>query len=213
MDGKDIPVIRDWDFSKIRRQFPGRPIRFLCGLGNPVSKRILVHRALSHGLEPSETLVGKDVVVRPDCSLGWGGVVHLGSYLSNNVRIGDYVSLFSARIGHDCVFANYCTCTLSNLAGHVTLDEGAQLGVGVSVRERIYIAPWTLVGIQSAVIKDINEPGTVAVGVPLKKLREVKFPDAFLKTWPEGWLQRIKGNGAARCDAAHSGTKTVRKKI
>lgn len=193
-----IPIIRNWDFTRIQKQFGLKTVRFLCGLGNTVGKRILVSKALAQGLEPAETLVSKDSVVRPDCFLGRGGVIHLGSYLSTNVNVGDYVSLFSTRVGHDSVISNYCTCTLSNLPGHVYLDEGVQLGVGVSAKERIYVAPWCLVGVQSAVVKDIETPGTVAVGIPARKIRDTVFPRLFLDSWPEGWKQHLQNHRLPR---------------
>lgn len=194
---KDIPVIHNWDFARLRLHRPEAFTHFICGMGDPVVKRILVHRALERGLAPAPTIVSANAFIRPDCHLGRGGVIHPGAYLFTNVRLGDYVTFFSARCGHDCVFGDYATCTSGcNVAGHSIIGEGAHLGLGVAVRQSTRIAPWVSVGMQSAVVKDMTEPAIVAFGAPAKKVRAIDFPQAFMDTWPVDWLERLRHHDA-----------------
>ncbi len=194
--GREIPVAHDWDFSPYRKGRTGAYRRFICGMGDPVVKRILVYKALGAGLEPAPTLVSSNAFVRPDCILGKGGVVHPGAYLFTNVHFGDYVTFFCARCGHDCVFGNYATCTSGcNIAGHAVVGEGVHLGLGTAVRQSLVIAPWVTVGMQSAVVKDLLEAGVVAMGAPAVKTRPVDFPSIFIETWPPGWLEELGRHG------------------
>ncbi len=195
--GRSVPVIHDWDFTSLRRDRPNAFRNFVCGMGDPVIKRIMVQRALSEGLTPAPTIVSPAAFMRPDCTLGYGGVVHPGACLYTNVHFGDYVTFFCARCGHDCVYGDYVTCTGGcNIAGHVVVGEGSHLGLGTAVQQRVHIAPWVTVGMHSAIISDLNEPGIVAFGTPAKKVREIQFPQAFLDTYPPDWYERLRNNAA-----------------
>ncbi|HOC68825.1 MAG TPA: hypothetical protein PLL36_10420 [Candidatus Hydrogenedentes bacterium] len=193
--GRQIEVIHTWDFSNFRKHRQSAFRKFICGMGDPVVKRILVHKALAAGLEPAPTQVSSNAFVRPDCSLGRGGVVHPGAYLFTNVCLGDYVTFFCARCGHDCIFGDYATCTSGcNIAGHTVIGEGVHLGLGTAVRQSLTIAPWVTVGMQSAVVKDLTQPGIVAFGAPAVKVRNADFPQPFLDTWPSEWLRELRHN-------------------
>ncbi|MFA7691629.1 MAG: hypothetical protein GX117_05550 [Candidatus Hydrogenedentes bacterium] len=192
---RQIEVVHDWDFLSFRKHRRGAFRKFICGMGDPIVKRILVHKALAAGLEPAPTLVSPNAFIRPDCSLGRGGVVHPGAYLFTNVRFGDYVTFFCARCGHDCIFGDYATCTSGcNIAGHAVVGEGVHLGLGTAVRQSLSIAPWITVGMQSSVVKDLTEPGIVAFGSPAVKVRAIDFPQSFLDTWRSDWLRELRSH-------------------
>jgi acetyltransferase-like isoleucine patch superfamily enzyme len=54
--------------------------------------------------------------------------------------------------------------------GRVTVQEGANLGVGVSVAPGVVIGAWSTVGAGAVVIRDV-EPGSTVVGVPARPIR------------------------------------------
>lgn len=197
VSGRSIPIVHNWDLTPFRKNRPNTFRHFICGMGDPVIKRIMVHRALSEGLTPAPTIVSHDAFVRPDCMLGYGGVIHPGAYLFTNVHFGNYVTFFCARCGHDCIYRDYVTCTGGcNIAGHVVIEEGSHLGLATAVQQRVHIAPWVTVGMHSTVVKDLDEPAIVAFGTPAKKVRDVRFPKPFLDTYPPDWYERLRNNAS-----------------
>ena len=174
--GRVIPVVKDWDFSGVRRDLGKGDAttftEFVVGMGYPKAKKSMVEKALSHGLRPAPTVIGPQTIVRSDCTVGRGGIIHPNSTLTANITVGDFVTVHAmAGIGHDTIIGNYSTCSSGTiLAGEVQIDEGVFLGIGTVVRERLHIAPWVVTGMQSCVVRSIEEPHVVVAGVPARKM-------------------------------------------
>lgn len=184
MGDEQVPVLRNWDFTQVRKTMgEGKPdafTHFICGMGEPVVKRLMVEKALEHGLKPAPSIAARQAFVQPDCDLGFGGVVHPSSFLASRVRLGNYVTLTGARCGHDCSFGDFTTGICPDVGGHASVGEGVFLGLGSIVGHRVTIAPWVRVGVQSAALKDISDPAIVVIGIPAKKRRNVEYPSGWL---------------------------------
>lgn len=168
-----FPVVKDWDFSQVRRQAGSKDAfeQFFVGLGHPPDKKVMVEKALAHGLEPAPTLVHPRALVHADCVLGRGGMVMPGSHCTTCVTLGDYVFLQNTTVGHYATIGDYVSCYPgSAVSGECKLGEGVLLGTGAVVRDEVRIAPWVVVGAQSCVVKDIEEPHITVAGVPARKL-------------------------------------------
>ena len=180
-----VPVIRNWDFTEVRNKYCGGDSegfsQFVCGMGEPTVKKIMAEKAVSHGMKPAPTLLSSGAFVQPDCELGYGGVIHPGAYLFGGGKLGNYVTFMGARCGHDCTFGDYATVICADIGGHAHVDQGVFLALGSVVGHRVYIAPWVRLGVESAAIKDISEPGAVMVGVPAKKRGMAALPPDWLK--------------------------------
>lgn len=169
IDGRNFPVIRDWDFRKYT------DLSFVAGVGDPQTKAMLVEKALSSGLKPSPTMIHRSAIIQDSsCVLGVGGVIGAGCILTTNVRLGNYVSLGARTvISHDSVLGDHVTaCPGTLVAGNVTVADGVFLGIGSTVREKIRIAASVTVGAQACVIRDISQVGAVVAGVPAVSLKE-----------------------------------------
>ena len=165
-----VPVVKDWDFTKYRAGRAGDFRQFVCGSGNPATKRILVARALAAGLEPAPTLLDPLSTIHSD-DIGRGGFIGPFCTVSPFVKIADYVHLFTlVCIGHNSTVDNFVTCAPGVvLPGTVHLGEGAFMGVGAVTRHNIGIASGTTVGAQSCVLRSVVEENTVMSGVPAVK--------------------------------------------
>ncbi|MCK5861630.1 MAG: acetyltransferase [Candidatus Hydrogenedentes bacterium] len=166
-----LPVIKDWDFSKVRDGHDDDFRQFVCGPGDPRVKKLLVARALDAKLEPSPTIVDSSAVVHAE-SIGRGGFIGPQCVVSPQVQIGDYVTLIGLiGIGHDTVLEDYVTCTPGVvIAGSCHVGKGSYFGIGSMVHHQLTLAPGTVAGAQSCLLKDVTDPNSVMVGTPAKKV-------------------------------------------
>jgi UDP-perosamine 4-acetyltransferase len=113
------------------------------------------------------TVISRQAIVSRRVKLGVGVAVMPGAVINVSTEVGDgSIINTGATVDHDCRLERLVHIAPgTNLAGFVTLGEGAFLGTGTSVIPKISIGPWAIVGAGTVVIKDI--PGSVtAVGVP-----------------------------------------------
>lgn len=177
LPGEVVPVVKDWDFSRVRKDIGGGDqesfTEFICGMGSSRAKKIMVDKALAAGLRPAGTIVSNAARVRPDVTIGKGGIVHNDCVLTTNITLGDFVTVHLSRAGHDVVMENFVTLSPGcHIGGHARLCEGVFLGACTVVQPRVTIAPWVCTGINTAVIKNIETPGITVVGVPAHELRQ-----------------------------------------
>ena len=167
-----VPVVRDWDFSRLRRAAGDDAYRdFIVGVAEPPTKRAMVDKALAAGLEPAPTLVHPRSVVRGDCRLGRGEQIVANSLLTTDATIGDYVLVLDSTIGHHDVVGDYTTCYPGcRVSGDVTLGEDCLLGAGTVIRPGVRIARGVVTGALACVVKNVDEPGITLVGVPARKV-------------------------------------------
>lgn len=166
IQGKSYPVVTNWDFSA----YSG--FQFIVGVGSPKAKKVLVDKAKKAGLAPAPTFIHPRALVQ-DASVGVGGIITPGCYLTTNIRIGDYVILnLNCTVGHDAVVGDYVQANPGcQIAGNVVLEEGVFLGSGSTVIEGLRVVKDTTIGTQAAVVRDIFEAGTY-VGVPAKPIKK-----------------------------------------
>ena len=182
---QQIPIVRNWDFTEVREKYcngnPDSFTHFVCGMGEPAIKRKMAEKALAKGLKPADPIISPRAFVQPDCIFGRATIVHPGTYVYSRSKFGDYVTLIAMQCGHDCVFEDFSTALVMTIGGYSHVDQGGFLGLGSIVGPRLYIAPWVRVGMQSAVIRSIEEPGIIVLGVPAKKRRSNDIPAEWVK--------------------------------
>lgn len=170
-----LPLIRDWDFGPARRYHGlGEDAfrEFIPLFTYPRVKKVLVDKALEHGLRPAPTFVHPKTQIIGDIDLGRGGFIGTGVDIASDTRIGDYVHMGNAVIGHHVDVGDYCTVgTNTALLGHVQLGEGVQVSPGAILRTGVRVAPWVIIGIQAAVVSDITKKGITVGGVPAQELK------------------------------------------
>ena len=104
--------------------------------------------------------------------IGEGSFIGAYSILTTNIKIGNHAILNrSNHIGHDTTIGSYFSAMPGSIvSGNVTIYDIVYLGNNSSIREKLSIHSFTTIGMNSAVVKSINESG-VYVGSPSKKIK------------------------------------------
>jgi sugar O-acyltransferase (sialic acid O-acetyltransferase NeuD family) len=111
-------------------------------------------------------IVDRTVTIGAGCAVFAGAIIQAGAQLGQHVIVNT-----GASIDHDCRLGNFAHAAPgSRLAGGVTLDEGALMGIGSCAIPNVRIGPWSTVGAGGAVIREIPAHA-IAVGVPARVIR------------------------------------------
>jgi UDP-N-acetylglucosamine acyltransferase len=109
-------------------------------------------------------LIGSRNVFKEFASVtaGWAHETSVGN---------DAFLMARSHINHDCRLGDEVTMSaMSVLAGHVQVEDGANLGLGVVVHQRRTIPAGSMIGMQAAVVDDLP-PYVVSSGVPARPRR------------------------------------------
>ena len=111
-------------------------------------------------------------IMDDNIEIGHGSFIGANSILTTNIKLGNHTLLNRGNhIGHDSVagdFFSMMPCAV--IGGNVTLGDNVYLGSCSNVREKINVNSNVVIGMNAAVVKDIEESGTY-IGVPAKKLK------------------------------------------
>lgn len=145
MKGKiidDVPVLGDLnDIYSLRNK-----IKIVCaGVGDPSLKKRFVTKTIHAGFEIADPIVHPSVFISKRNTLGVGSIICEDTIITTNVLIGNFVIL--------------------NRSSNVTIGEGAYLGIGSSIREKINIGAWSVIG-GGAFVKNDVPAKTLYAGVP-----------------------------------------------
>jgi sugar O-acyltransferase (sialic acid O-acetyltransferase NeuD family) len=119
-------------------------------------------------IHPSALLLDEDI------QLSHGTFIGAGCILTTNIKLGEHCLLNRGNhIGHDCSIGNFfSSMPCAVVGGNVNIGDRVYLGSCANIRERISICDDVLIGMNSAVVKNITSSG-IYVGVPSKKIKEL----------------------------------------
>jgi sugar O-acyltransferase (sialic acid O-acetyltransferase NeuD family) len=121
------------------------------------------------------TAIASSAYVSASAQIGAGSVIMPKAVVGAAVRVGRGVIVnTSSSIDHDCVVEDFAHVAPGcHLAGNVTVQQGAMLGIGTCVIPECTIGKWSILGANSTVIEDVPLESTY-VGTPAKALKAGK---------------------------------------
>lgn len=134
------------------------------------------------------TVIGSNGEMRGKSQKGFRGMVIIGdnNVISEHVTIqrpfehdqrtiigSNNIIMAHSHIGHDANIGDDTEiCTSTVIGGYATVENKAKIKLNCTIRNRIKVGEGSIVGMCSAVIKDV-EPFTTVVGVPAKPLNKI----------------------------------------
>lgn len=160
----DKPVLGDISWLVERRD----EVYAICAVGDPGLRLRIVRQAQKLGVCFC-SIVHPSAVLTRWVTMGEGVVITAGCILTNRVHIGNHVYLnLGCTVGHDAVLDDFVTLSPGvHVSGRVTLATGAYVGTGASIIAGIHVGEWSIIGVGSAIIKNVP-PNTTVFGVPGK---------------------------------------------
>ncbi len=130
-----------------------------------IVKQLPVNTQYFTFIHPTAQIMSEDILI------GEGSFIGSNSIITCNVVIGKHAILNRANhIGHDCRIGDYFSAMPGSIvSGNVNLGNKVYLGTNSSIREKITIFDDVIIGLNTGIVKDINESG-VYVGQNIRKL-------------------------------------------
>ena len=118
------------------------------------------------------TFIHPTALLMEDVKIGEGSFIGAYSILTTNIKIGKHALLNRGNhIGHDCVIGDYFSAMPNAVVGgNVNIKDKVYMGGCSNIREKINISNDVIIGMNAAVVKNIDKQGTY-VGVPSKKIK------------------------------------------
>jgi len=112
------------------------------------------------------------LIMNDNIEIGEGSFIGAYSILTTNIKVGKHTILNRGNhIGHDCEIGDYFSAMPGAIvSGNVRIYDCVYMGNNSSIREKLSIHSLSTIGMNSSVVKHIEEPGTY-VGCPVKFIK------------------------------------------
>ncbi len=180
-DGNVAPVINSvpvYSYVNAKEKYLSN-LEVTVGIGEPITREKIFCKLKADNID-TPTLIHPEVVIPETTSVGEGVTINMGSFVSCNVKIEDYVYIQPhTNIGHDDVLKEGSMISgFCNLAGAVTIGKYTYLGLSVAVKQLVRIGDYSVIGMGSIVYKDI-EDDVIAMGNPARAMKKNEEKKVF----------------------------------
>ncbi len=169
-------------------------------IGDNGVRRMIAETVEAAGLE-LPPIIHPSAQIATNVTIGRSVVICAGALVCAHSQIGDYAILNTGCIvDHESMIGTAVhICPGVRLAGHVTLESGAFIGIGSTVIQNVRIGFEAIVGAGAVVTCNVD-PMTTVVGVPAREIKSAPSADEFaslLKATPMGASASHSVEGAA----------------
>ncbi|CVI73543.1 UDP-N-acetylbacillosamine N-acetyltransferase [Clostridiales bacterium CHKCI001] len=174
LDGKKV-----YTFEEVKEKFSPEEIRFIIMMGEPAARKILYKKIKENGYS-FYTYIDKNAFVWPTAKIGEGCLVTNGVLIDNNVTLSDNIMVyFGSVVGHDTKVGLHSVVSANAfIAGHCELGEEVYMGPGTLARDYVKIGEEAVLGLGTAVYKDVPAQH-VAMGNPARVFKREKGNTLF----------------------------------
>jgi sugar O-acyltransferase (sialic acid O-acetyltransferase NeuD family) len=168
--GEDVNGVKVVSYEEALEKFKGN-LEATVGIGEPATRKRVFGELERDGIEVA-TLIHPDVHIPDTTTVGKGVTIQMGTFVSCNVTIEDYVIIQPhANISHDDVLKKGCSiCGFCNLGGNVTVGEFSYIGLSTCVKQGVSVGNNSVVYMGAVVSRDIPDD-VVAGGCPARPMK------------------------------------------
>lgn len=145
---------------------------FFVAIGDNKIRNKIFNRCISLGMTPVN-IVSKTATVSKRAKIGGGVCILHHAVVHVNAEIGDNCIINTgATVDHDCKVGKSAHISAESLiCGFSHVGEGTLIAPGVTVRDRMNVGNWCVVGLGAAVVNDI-EDNIICYGVPARIIKK-----------------------------------------
>jgi sugar O-acyltransferase (sialic acid O-acetyltransferase NeuD family) len=149
----------------------GSPLAVVIGIANPMIKAA-IHEQVAGKPVTFPNFISSRSWLSNKVILGKGIIIYPGVSINYETKVEDFSIInMNCAVGHNCLISKYSSLAPSvKTAGHTTLKEGVDMGIGSATIQNIIIGEYAKVGGQAMVIKDVPKNATV-VGNPARIIK------------------------------------------
>ena len=150
----------------------GHRLEIAMGIGEPTTREKLFAKIKKDSIL-TPTLIHPQTYIPTSTVIGNGVIIQNGCFISVGVTIKDYAFLQPmCAVGHDCTLEEGCiVSSFDSIAGAVHIGRCSYLGMSVSVKELLKIGDYAIIGMGSAVFKDVPDE-MIAMGNPARLMKK-----------------------------------------
>lgn len=151
-------------------KFNPKEYQVMIAIADPIKRENIIKKL------PKETIffsfIHPSSLIFDNVQIGYGSFIGAMSILTTNIKIGNHSILNrSNHIGHDTIIGDFFSGMPGAIvSGNCEIGNKIYLGTNSSIKEKIKICDNVIVGLNSGVVKNINECGVYA-GVPASKIK------------------------------------------
>lgn len=159
----------DDDIPKLVKEYK----YFLISIGHILTAelRINVFRKIKKYDVILPTIISPLAYVSPHARIGEGTIIMPFAVIDALVNVGNNcIVQYHSMLAHGAVLEDHCHVSVNSVLGKCHVKTGTFIGVNCWINNNTTIAPNSVIGSASNVIKSINETGTYA-GNPAKRIK------------------------------------------
>lgn len=166
----EVNGVKLYSYKEAVRKFKSN-LEVSMGIGEVAAREKLFSKLRCDGLLLA-TLIHPDVYIPDTTIIGRGVTIQYGCFISCDVRVEDYVYIQpQVNVGHNDVLKEGCMLSgMVNLGGHVSIGKYAYAGLSSAFKEGVSVGDYAIIGMYSAVYKDIPEE-MIAMGNPARVVK------------------------------------------
>lgn len=168
-------------FENLKTLFNPSEIEVIIGVGEPSLRKKMYNKIISAGYSLA-TLIHPSVHVPQSTVVKQGVIIQSTAYISSNIEFceNSYIHPLTS-VGHGCKIHPHCIISNNtSIAGDCEVGEATYIATGVMVKEGVAIGSNVIIGMASAVFRDI-ENDVIVLGNPARSLRKNENQQVFQK--------------------------------